>query len=269
MRRLLLLIALAGAGSVAPAARAADDWLGVVFTRESVELVAESDGEVRDVPVRLGARVAAGDVLLRLDAPDLRARLAQERASLGAAEGRVEQARADLADADRRAVRREGATDMYSDEEIATARSAREGAAGALAAAEAQVEERRAALAELQREVSRLEMRAPFAGTVAACWFEAGQRVRAGEAVARVVGDDRPWIRFAIPSRAAGGLSDGDAVEVREEATGAVWAAQVRHVAPDVDASLDLVFAEAELAAPEAAAPRIGEVVRVRPVGAP
>ena len=42
-------------------------------------------------------------------------------------------------------------------------------------------------------------LRAPFAGTVAMRFHDAGNRVEAGEPIARIVGDGKMTLRFAVP----------------------------------------------------------------------
>lgn len=66
---------------------------GKVRTPQRVEIGAQITGQVVAIPVDEGSRVAAGDVLIELDAAEARAAVEQARAALAQAEARLRQIR--------------------------------------------------------------------------------------------------------------------------------------------------------------------------------
>ncbi len=109
--------------------------------RYSVLVKAETAGRVLETPVAKGAFVEAGTVLCRLDMGSREARLAQARAQLAQAEANLQAAEK---------LGRKG----YSPELKRTAEKARRDAA-------------KAAVADILLDISRVKIRAPFAGIVA------------------------------------------------------------------------------------------------------
>ena len=183
----------------------------------SVEMAFAVPGTVDEIPVEEGEDVAAGAVLVRLDAEVAEAELGAAQAVVDAATARAEQAAAavrgaeagvDQADASRRSA--QAAEDQVpSGASAAAKRQAAaqvDAAAAALAAAQAQLESTqaagRAADADLARAeaardaaqlaVDRHTLEAPFAGTVASIDTEAGGSVSPGIVVVRLA-DTGSW----------------------------------------------------------------------------
>lgn len=180
---------------------------------ETVALRAPVAGEVAELAVPEGVEVAAGEVLLRLEAPETR----REAERLAAAVARAEAALADVAE--RIAVHAAGREAARS-----AAAAAAEGAAAfergvPLAPGdyhdirlrlEAEARERsrelrllEAEAARLQGELSRLEIRAPAAGRVAAFAALPGQTVAAGTPLLTFETGDLPEVEGFLPDSLA------------------------------------------------------------------
>lgn len=132
---------------------------------ESVTLKARVDGQVLEVPFGEGQRVAKGDVLIRLDPADFKARVAQSEANLARDQALLKKARADVERY--QALRAQG---FVSEEKVAEVRAAAD-------AGEATVQADQAALELARLQLSYATLRAPFAGLVG------DKRVHPGAAV--------------------------------------------------------------------------------------
>jgi HlyD family secretion protein len=173
--------------------------------RQNLELAAPLSEEIVEIPVKVGQRVAAGDVLVRLDTrigelelKAAQARVAAAQANLDAAQGEFERVQG-LARAR-----------VSSQKDLDLARRAHGEAVAQLAEREAE-----AAQAEKRRE--DLTVRASAAGVVDQLPFEVGERVPAGGVAAVVLADAAPWVRLWVPARAVVRVVPGAPAEVEIE----------------------------------------------------
>ncbi len=150
---------------------------GTVQTRQRASLSPEMGGLVIELPARKGARVAAGDIVLRLSDADYRAQVTLQERSIDAARAAAreacltaDQARRDDARYD--ALAREGVVSAELSEQ---ARSRRDAAAAACAAAGARVLQAESALALARAQLEKTVLRAPFPGVVAELKTELGE----------------------------------------------------------------------------------------------
>ena len=159
---------------------------GTVTSARSAQLSAATSGQVDSVIVDAGARVAAGDILLTLDAE-----LAEFE--LVGASARVEQARQALADANRR---------LREVRRLAPQQSIAE---SVVLDIEAEVAEDEALLREVQAEaglrqatLARHTVRAPFDGVIAAKLTESGEWVTPGQAVLTLISTAELRLDFQV-----------------------------------------------------------------------
>lgn len=245
MRRTLMTIAAAAAAGAAaagcgaaeeqaPARAGAPAGTAVTVTDTTVAEVFEAAGvaepiqralvgtrlmaRVTEVPVREGDRVAAGQVLVRLDARDLAAKDAQAQAGLAAAEAMHREA---LAQAGR--IRA-----LYADS--AAPRAQLDAVEAGLARAEAAVRQARAAGQELEAVGDYATLRAPFAGVVTGRMVDVGAFAAPGQPL--VVVEDPSVLRITVTAApdAARGIARGQALEAT--VAGRAAAATVEGVAP-------------------------------------
>ncbi|MCL4838016.1 MAG: efflux RND transporter periplasmic adaptor subunit [Thermoanaerobaculia bacterium] len=150
---------------------------GTVKARRRAKLSPEIGGQVVELPRRRGERVAAGDVVLRIEDSLPRARVALARDEVRAAEARREQACLGAERAARErdrltALAREG---IVSSDLLDGAESGALGAAAACRAAAAAVASARSAVALAEAELAKYVLRAPFDGVVADVAIEEGE----------------------------------------------------------------------------------------------
>lgn len=160
---------------------------------------------VEEVTVHEGSRVAAGQVLVRLDARDLAARQAQVEAGLAEAEA-VEREASAMA----RRMR-----SLFADS--AATRVQLEQAETGLARAEAAVRTARAAAAEVSAMRAYATITAPFAGTVVRRAVDPGAMAAPGSPLVVIEDAARLRVRVAAAPSQVRGLRVGAAVDVQVE----------------------------------------------------
>ena len=163
--------------------------------RTTLELAAPVSEVLVELPVALGSRVLAGDVIARLDPEVAEAELVAWEAALAAAEAAVVETQSEFKRADQ-LVRSRAGSPQSRDQ----ARRLRDEAL-ALAA------ERKARVTQARKRLDDLTIRSHAAGTVDQLPFEEGERVPAGGVVAVVQSEEPPWVRIWIPSRAVSGIT--------------------------------------------------------------
>jgi RND family efflux transporter MFP subunit len=142
---------------------------GELLPFQQVELRAKVTGFVENIPVDRGSRVAKGDLIALLRAPEIEARTAEAGAELAAAEANLAEAEARLATSESTYERLSKASetpgvvagnDLLRAEKTAEADRARASALGR------SVEAARAALASIEQMTAYLRVTAPFGGVV-------------------------------------------------------------------------------------------------------
>ena len=181
---------------------------GSVAARRSSSLSAEVDGLVQELLVDEGDLVEAGQVLLRLRAKPTELSLSAESAQLNRARAR-----------DQLAVLRERrnaellASQMVPEDTYDIA-------AAELRQSKAEIANATAKVALMKDELARHEIRAPYAGVIAAKRTEAGAWVRAGDVVFLLEELGVLRIRFALPQNYYSGVAEGTAVQLQIDALG-------------------------------------------------
>jgi RND family efflux transporter MFP subunit len=249
-----------------PAAAKEKAMLGVVVPRSRAAIASTIPGLLRAVHVRIGDPVEEGAILASLDMADARSRLAESRASLRVAQARIEESRSRLATGRDRLTRNQAHSGIVSDEAIAILRGEVMVEEATQEAARAEVAKERAQVEILQRALGNTELRAPFAGVVAARLLDPGALVEPGQGIL-VVNSVDTWIRFAVPPERIEQYALDATLHVEVEPTGLTATAKIRRIAPEVDRPSQTIFVEAEFD-PNTPAATSGSLVRVhlRPV---
>ena len=238
---------------------------------DRIELVAEVNEPIIAIAVAEGEAVTAGQVVLRQDDTRARARLREAEAAVGQARARLDelvrgpreeqigQARANLAgasqDVEFRRMQFQRAKELL-DKELASPET-RDRAGAELDAAEAVLELRRAQLQELLAgttveqlaqaeqalqqaearrdgaavDVERHVLTATVDGVFDSRLFEAGERPRAGQPAAVILGGRQPYARIYIPERLRAHLRPGSEALVSVDGIGRPLTGRVRWVA--------------------------------------
>lgn len=176
---------------------------GETQAARSVELRAETAGQVVSEPLRKGSFVQEGQVLCQIDAgtrpamvAEARARLVEARARVPEAAARVAQARAQLKEAElnRNAASKLSKDGFASETRLAAteatvsgAKAAVETALSGLETVQANIQSAEAALAGAEKELERLEIKASFAGLLESDTAELGSLLQPGGLCATVI----------------------------------------------------------------------------------
>ncbi len=186
---------------------------------QSASIGARVDGYVREVLVDIGDAVKKGDVLARIDAPELAAHKQIALAEQSRLAMSMRSAKADLmvANAENARIKALVAKKSLS-EKVALESKSKVAAANAnVAAAAAEADIATAKLQAADALLSFTELRAPFDGVVAVRSVDLGDQVKAGNASAPLfVVEDQSVLRMVtyVPERDAVLVDAGDAVTV-------------------------------------------------------
>lgn len=195
-------------------------FAGRLEPARQTDLGFERDGLLSEVLVAEGDRVEAGQVVARLDT----AILGNEKVRLSASReqqlARLELARLTF-----------GRQQNLS--ERATSAQRKDEARLAVAEAQAALAETDAALAGLDVDLAKSELRAPFAGRIAARQLDEGAVLAAGSPVLSLLEVDRPKARIGLAPEAAAALTIGGHYEVEHD--GRPYPARLDALRPDLD----------------------------------
>ncbi|KYF70729.1 hypothetical protein BE17_52785 [Sorangium cellulosum] len=227
----------------------ADEFLGVILARVSSDIAPRFEGRLREVHVRLGDHLVAGQLIGTLDVPTLRFDLRRAEAELAAAEVDGSRAKIELSEAQERLRRRRALADqaLASAEDLATTRYEEQVAATRLESAGAQIAARRAHVERLRNDNTDARITAPFDGIVAARYLGPGESAGPSTPIVRLISLHDPFVRFAVPEQQARAMAVGRAVRVRVAEAHLELEGTIETVAPEVDAASHHVLVEAGL----------------------
>lgn len=212
---------------------AALECTGTVRAARHAWIAARVMGAIEELPVVLGQRVQAGDVLVRLSAGEISARLAQTQAQVTYTQRELDRERDLLA---------KGA-----------------GTAESVRGLEDRLRLATAARQEAEAMMGYTVLRAPFAGAVSRRLVKAGDLASPGQPLLEIEGDAGLEIEAMIPDSAAASLSMGQRVPVLAEAQR--FDGAITELAAAADPATRTV--EARLSVPAGTAVRPGQFVRV------
>jgi RND family efflux transporter MFP subunit len=212
-------------------------------------------GRLTAVHVRVGDVVAKGQVLAEIDPIDAREQIARARAQAQAAAAEEQRAAIELGVARRQLERYERLSDQVSASDIDAQRALAEALETAVATAAAREAEARAGVRLLEKRVVESEIRAPFAGRVAARHVDPGVIVDAGAPLIRVAATAPLRVRFEVPEQDVADLAVGTGLRVATQAQGAGGAtagvaAKVTGIAGEVSRDRRVATLEALLESP-------------------
>jgi len=223
------------------AVRAPVEIAGAVRPLRRATIAARLMGSIEEMPVKLGQRVNAGDVLVRIAAGEVSARLAQAQAQLG-------QANFDLARERDLLAKSASTADIVHNLETRAALS-------------------EAAVREAETFLGYAVICAPFAGVVERKFAEAGDLATPGAPLLEVEGSDSFQVEADIPDSLSGGLKQGMPADISIPSSGLAFAAAISELSSSADPSAHTV--SARFAVPAGVEVRSGEFARVHLAGAP
>lgn len=239
---------------------------------QEIALHAKVAGYVKAIHVDIGDRVAKGQLIAELEAPEVTQELQQADATLNRARVDVERARSDLRRADAQASIRKISFDrlasvlkvranLVAQQEVDDAKARLEDADAQRAAADAavhsaedQVQAASAARDRLQTMVAYLRITAPFAGTITKRFADPGAMIQAGTAsnvqampVVELSQMDRLRLILPVPESIVPRIRVDAPVEVRVDALKRVFQGRVSRFSGKLDPSTRTMETEVDL----------------------
>ncbi|MEJ2592622.1 MAG: efflux RND transporter periplasmic adaptor subunit [Candidatus Thiodiazotropha sp.] len=183
---------------------------GTLIAVQGVTVSAELGGKIVEITLDSGARVKAGDLLVRMD-------VSAEKAQLRSAEAAAKLARINL---DRNRDLRANHTVSQSD----------------LDTAEANFKQATAQVENMQAAIAKKTIRAPFAGQLGLRQVNLGQIVEQGTAIVTLQTIDPIYVDFSLPQQRFSVLTPGTEVQVTTDAApGKVFNGRIIAVNPEID----------------------------------
>lgn len=244
-----------------------------VLPFDQARIFARATGYVAERRVDIGSRVRAGELLLRIAAPDLdhqlseaQARLSQMRGALDQARAAAEQARSDAALADvtnartLRLANQGWETKQNADNTrlgLASKLAAVTNAEAGVKVAEANVKAQEATVQRLLQLTEYEKVEAPFNGVVTSRNVDNGDLVRAdsgGTPLFTVQRDDVVRVQVNVPQSGAVGLQDGLPAKVHvPELPDRTFEGKVARNSEALDAASRTMVAEVDVPNPDGA----------------
>ena len=216
--------------TIAPrAVRDTGEYLGSLLSRGSVTVLPQVAGYVRKIHVKPGERVAAGAVLVEIDAREEQAAVTSAGAQAASARAGLMLAQKELARAQQ--LNRDG---VVSAQELDQRRADVAAAQAAVRAAGAEVSQRRVAL-------SNNLVKAPVPGVIGDVAVRLGDYVTATTPLTTVAKASALELTVSVPAARARGLAVGAPVEILGEDGKVLIECQAFYVAPEADPRTQLV----------------------------
>lgn len=168
---------------------------GIIYPARYAQMVMPVDGMVGEILVSEGEKVKTGQPLIRLVRQDYQARVNSARSDVARAAAAVEQARVNLADAQREfeRLKRLEAAGATPKQQLDQARTTVDRNRAALAQAEAELMTQESKRTESEGLLDKTELRAPMDGTVAFLDVKVGEHALLGTVLVRIA-DESAWV---------------------------------------------------------------------------
>ncbi len=214
--------------------------MGTVRAKLRATLEAKISGRIQEMPVRLGQKVEPGQLIARLEAAEIRARLDQSEAALKQAEREWQRAK-----------------NLF--EQQASARSEYD-------AADARYSMSKAAVAEARAMLTYLEVHAPFQGVVTRKWAEVGDQAAPGKPLVEI--EDPKALQFDtdVPETLASRIKMDAQMGILANDESEEFVGTVSEIAPTADPASRTLRVKLDLNAGSSA--RSGQFARLKvPLG--
>ena len=199
--------------------------VGSFESPDMTTVASEINGRVVELDVPEGRRVAAGQLLARLDDAEARASLRQARARLTNARDRLERLKK---------LRKQSVSSQQAYEDALSAFDAADGA-----------------YREARTRLDKTTIMAPFAGVLGLRQVNVGQVVESGTPLVEISQVDPLELRFSVPQRHAGRVEVGQAVRGRVGSCGDSFEGEVQAIDPRVDPNTRHLHLQARVQNPE------------------
>ena len=182
---------------------------GTVRARLRATVEAKATGRITELPVVLGQKIKAGDLLARLDAPEIKARLDQAEAGLHQAE------------------RDWNRVSSLFNQQAAT-RSDYD-------AADSRYQVAKGTVAEAQAMMAYVQILAPFDGVVTRKWLDAGDQAAPGKALLDIEDPSKLQLEADVPETMAAKIQQNGRLTIRLGQSASELSGTIAEIAPIAD----------------------------------
>ncbi len=213
---------------------------GALFPREQAVMSSEVEGRVTEVISDFGDKVAAGQVMMKINPREYELRVETAQAALDQARARLANstARYDRA----RALKQAQAISAEQFDQLASQ----------LRVDQADTESAQETLAMARKKLGDTEIRAPFSGSVQKRMVSLGEYVAPGKEIYELIATDPIKLRCPMPERFVPLARVGMPVKLAIDADqGASYTGKITRIAPALDESSRTLLIEAEVANPD------------------
>jgi len=228
------------------------EYVATIKSRDSAVIMPEVEGQITEILVRSGNRVAAGDPLMQIDPARQAATVKSQQDTRAAKQASLEFARRDFERI--KALQAEG---ILSRQDLERARSA-------LDAAEAELEALEALLKEGQVQLRYHRVTAPTAGVVGDIPVRVGDRVTVSTVLTTLSRASGLEVYVSVPVERAADLHPGLPLRILDSRGEVAAETKVAFISPDVDDATQTVLVKGWV--PKEARLRPDQLVRVRVV---
>ena len=212
---------------------------------QEVSLHAKVSGYVQSISVDVGDRVKEGQVIARLDVPEIKNDLEKDQAALEAARQEVNRAQAGYDQTHIASSRLEGVAQQHpklvAEQEVDDAKAKDQNATGQLAAAKQHVDEAMAQLHKTQALLNYADITAPFDGVVTHRYADTGALIQAGTSnsqttpIVDIAEQSRLRLVFPVPESSVARIRLGQTVHVSIGAVQQTFDAKISRFSDKVD----------------------------------
>jgi len=188
---------------------AVEEVMGTVRARLRATIEAKTSGRITDMPVVLGQKVKAGDLLARLHAPEIKARLDQAEATLQQAER----------DSNR-------LSSLLNQNAVARADSE---------AADSRYRVAKGAVAEARAMMGYVEILAPFDGVVTRKWVDVGDQAAPGKPLVDIEDHSQLQLEADVPEAVASRINQDAHMTIRVGQSTGDLSGTIVEIAPIAD----------------------------------
>ena len=199
--------------------------VGTVQTVHEVSLASKILAKVLEVNAQAGRPVAKGDVLVRLDDADLKARLDQSRATIEVARATRDQARIELERTEKLAAAN-NATSLELERDRTRLKSA-----------EAELQRAEQVAAEAAITLEYATVRSPIDGQVVDKRIEPGDTAMPGGVLVTLIDPTRMQLVASVRESLTQRLTVGQAIDVQIDAIGKQCQGQIREIVPEAEST--------------------------------
>jgi len=203
--------------------------------RDRIELVAEAQEPIMQIPVHEGQQVAAGQMILQLDTTRYQALTDQALAACNQAKARIAGDKATLLGAQKSFARIQALVNQHvrSPADLDAARAARDTDRANLDADASALEGSQAALADVRLTLARLTVQSPRAAVVDSLPFHVGERPPVHAVVAVLLATDSAYARVYVPEPLLTQVRPGLRATIRFDGNDRSYNGTVRFVSSD------------------------------------